>query len=103
MRFIFTKTVFPHDLRILQTEYQEALVRVIRKQLIKLLLVKLACANYSVVVAITFLLILIEIWIGFHNAYLNKELMARIQEYLATLEKNYIRQWFASVQILLHE
>lgn len=46
---------------------------------------------------------LIEIWIGFYNAYLNKDLMARIQEYLATLEKRYIRQWFASVQILLHE
>mgnify|MGYP001858269111 CR=1 FL=1 len=27
--------------------------------------VKLACADYSVVVAITFLLILIEIWMGF--------------------------------------
>lgn len=33
--------------------------------------VKLACADYSVVVAITFLLILIEIWIGFYNAYSN--------------------------------
>lgn len=92
MRFIVTETVFPHDLGILQTEYPETLVRVMRRQLIKLLLVKLACAHYSVVVAITFLLILIEIWIGFYNAYLNKDLMARIQAYLATLEKRYIRQ-----------
>lgn len=29
--------------------------------------------------------------------------MARIQEYLAALEKSYVRKWFAHVQILLHE
>lgn len=48
---------------------------------------KPACVDYSIVIAITFLLILIEIWIGFYNAYLNEKLMGRIREaYLATLK-----------------
>lgn len=46
-------------------KYPETFVRVMEKQLIKAAVTETNCVDYSIVVAITFLLILIEIWIGF--------------------------------------